>query len=303
VEAQFSGDVMGQNISVALSPQYPNPGETVTATLDDYALGIVGGEIEWLIDGAMLSDSKNSRKITFVASEVGKPQTVEVRLKLPTGALMSTKSTIVPIYVDIIIEPQTYTPLFYQGRGLPSFGSPVILTAIVTNSSGLIDPGTHTYSWFLNDTALGGGPIRGGHKTKMVVPYGESSIITLSIIDRNGVTIAQRLVEVPSVKVDVQFYEVSTLFGLSEKSVVGNLPLIGNSTTVRAVPYNLDRSAVNGDIFTEWKINNRKQTSASRDPFEVTLLRQGVGSSQVSFKVRNLSALIQSDEESFTVQY
>lgn len=302
-EAQFLTDMSNPQISITLSPQYPTPGETVTATLDDYALGFSGSSITWILDGEVLADYQNQRVINFVASEIGTTQTISSRIQAPNGQMLSATQVISPLYVDVIIEPQTYTPIFYQGRGLPSFGSTVFLTALVHNAAGTIDPGIYTYSWFLNDQALSGGPIRGGYKTKMVVPYGANSVITLGITDPDGTTIARRLIAIPSVALDVQFYEVSTLFGINEKAIGGALPLLGNSSTVRAVPYNLDRTAVNTGLFTEWSINGRRQTNTTGDPFEVTLLRQGSGSSRIEFKIRNLSALIQSDEKSFTVQY
>lgn len=303
VQAQFSGQITKSEITIVLNPQYPVPRELVTTTLDDYALGTGGGQIEWLLDGIVLTEFQNQREITFDAGEVGIDQVISARMVLPNGTSLNTDHTIKPYYTDVIVEPQTYTPVFYKGRGLPSFGSTVILTALVDNGAGQIDPAAHTYSWRLNNDTLGGGPIRGGYKTKMVVPYGRSSVITLVVTNAAGTTIARRLIEVPSIEVAIHFYEVSTLFGLSERAITNTLPLIGNSTTVRAVPYNLDRDAVNSSLFTEWKIDGKKQTTGSKDPFEVTLLRQGVGNSQISFKVRNLSALIQSDEESFTVQY
>lgn len=303
VHAQFSGDITGQGITIVLSTQYPIPGETITATLDDYALGTGGGSIEWILDGTVLNDAVNQREVTFVAGEVGKPQTISVQLQLSNGGALKAEHIITPLYTDLIVEPQTYTPVFYQGRGMPSFGSTVVLTALIDNGTGQIDPALHTYSWRLNNDTLGGGPIRGGYKTKMVVPHGRSSVITLSVSNAAGTTIARRLIEIPSVEVAVQFYEVSSLFGLSKRAITDDLPLIGNSTTVRAVPYHLDRNAVGSGLFTEWKIDGKKQTGTIKDPFEVTLLRQGTGNSRVSFKIRNLSALIQSDEESFTVEY
>ncbi len=301
--AQFSGDMIGQNLSVTLDPQFPAPGETVTAMLDDYALGIIGSEIRWSIDGVEVSEAANQREITFTAGTVGESQTVAVSLALPGGGSLSAQSTIVPLYADVIVEPQTYTPVSYRGRALPTVGSLVYLTALIQDQNGLIDASQHTYSWYLNNKALGGGPIKGGYKTQFTVPFGQSNLITLVVSDQSGQTIVRRLVNIPSVELDVQFYEVSTLYGLSNQAIADTLPLFGNSAAIRAVPYYLDRLAVNGDLFTEWKINGQTQDLSHQDPFEVTLLRQGVGSSRIDFKIRNLSALIQSAESSFTVQY
>ncbi len=301
--AQFSGDIVGQSISITLQPQFPNPGDLVTATIDDYAYGGGGGEIIWSLDGVEVPDSTNKRSVTFTAGAVGVNQNISALLRFGNGQQMTASQTIVPYFLDVIIEPHTYTPFFYPGRGLPVHGSTVYLTALVHGANGLIPASEYSYNWQLNGTVQSGGSIRGGYKTKIVVPYGLSSIVTLSVLDRNGTTIARRLIEIPTADVDLHFYEVSTLYGLTEKSIPEKFTFIGNSTTIRAVPYNLGLDSVDTNLFTEWKIDGRVQNENSKDPFEVNLRRGTGDSSNVAFKLRHTVQLLQGDSEQFLVTF
>ena len=243
--------------------------------------------------------SENKREISFTAGDVGTNTTIEVRLTDISGHVLATSQTVSPIYIDVIIEPQTYTPVFYAGRALPIYGSTVYLTALVGSNTNLTQANGYTFNWKLNDQVLGGGSMRGGNKTSLIVPHGSSNIITLSVFNNQGQTIARRLFEIPSVAIDVQFYEINTLYGLSHKAVGESLNLLSNSTSIKAVPYNLDLNSVNGNLFTEWQINGRGQKNTTADPFEITLQRRGGGSDNITFKVRNLSELLQGDETSF----
>ncbi|PJC56209.1 hypothetical protein CO026_01580 [Candidatus Kaiserbacteria bacterium CG_4_9_14_0_2_um_filter_41_32] len=302
IQAQFSGDVLGGQISIVLDPQYPGPRDLVTATLDDYSLDAGGATIAWFIDQQFIPGSENKRSISFTAGDVGSKTKIEARLTSINGQTMVATQSIKPLYVDIIIEPQTYTPIFYAGRALPIYGSTVFLTALVGTATSLANNSEYTYNWKLNDKTLGGGSIRGGNKISLMVPHGRSNIVTLSVADFNGQTVARRLIEIPSVDIDVQFYEISTLYGIAHKTVGDSLNLIGNSTTIKVVPYNLDLRSVGGNLFTEWQIDGRKQKNTGSDPFEITVYGQRGGLTSITFKVRNLSELLQGDENSFQIQ-
>lgn len=301
--AQFSPDVMGDAVSIMLNPQFPSPEESVTATLDDYAIDSTGATIAWFQDGTEITQARNMRAITLIAPEAGQATRLNARLLFTSKPSIEASVVITPVYVDVIVEALTYTPVFYQGRALPVHGGLVNLTALIHNKTGLINPAGYTYNWQLNSNSVYGGPRTGNNRAQITVPYGRNSVVTLSVTDSAGKLIVRRTISVPSIEVDLEFYEVSTLYGLSQRALTAGIALIGNSTTIRAVPYNLDNRAVSGNLFTEWKINGVRTNPGDTDPFEISLKRQGMGSAAVSFKVRNLTELLQGDEQSFQVQF
>ena len=302
--AQVGGsvaDITGENVSIILDPQYPNPGDTVTATVDDYALNASGATITWFFDGLSAPAVANSRTITFTAPAVSTPMNIVARLGFRDGKTLEAKRTITPLYLDLIIEPQTYTPIFYQGRALPTKGSLVNINALLQDKNGPVKSADYSYSWTLNSKSVYGGARPGGNWAQITVPHGQSSLITIAVQDRTGTTVARKVVAIPTVDMEVQFYEMNTLTGLRNQAITKSITISGNSTSIRATPYYLDLRAINDNLFTQWSINNRPVQTASSDPFEINLERGTSGRAVVSFKLRNLNELLQSDEKSFEI--
>lgn len=299
----FGASFEEANISLNLNPQFPSPFENVSVSVDDYTLGVVGSRISWEINGVVQSQVNNERTINFNAPGVGESTTVSVQITTPDNQTFTSEVVIKPLYTDIIIEPYTYAPALYPGRPLPSFGSRVLLTTIIHDENGPINPASYTYTWTLANRVLNNGPVQGGFQTTITVPNGRNILLGVTVSDLQGKTIARRLITFPSAPVDLQFYEVNPLFGLSHLVAANPLTLIGNSTTIRAVPYNLDVFASSNQLFTEWRIDNRRQSLNILDPFEINIMRSGTGQSEVNFKLRHLEALLQGGERSLTILY
>jgi len=305
--AQFGAAGFGldfdQQLQINLAPLMPEPQESFTATADDYALGLPGSTMEWFVDGVLQSEFTNNRSVTLMAPNVGESMTLRLQITTPSNQTINTSRTILPLYTDIIVEPQTFAPFTYQGRPLPSFGSRVLLTALVHDQNGITDPALYSYTWTMNGQVVGGGVIRGGFRNTITIPHGRDVVIGINITDVRGNSVAQRLISIPSVPVDLHLYEVSPLFGLSNRVVGQTFPLFSNSTTLRAVPYNLDRFVDTDRLFTEWQIANQRQAVNQIDPFEITVTRAGIGSTPVVFKIRHRDALLQGGEARTTITY
>ena len=302
VEGDISG-ITGTGMTIVLDPQYPNPEDRVTASIDDYSMNNTGAVITWYFDGLSAPAVKNMRTITFTAPAVGTTMTIVARLTFPGGRIVESKRLITPLYLDLIIEPQTYTPAFYQGRALPSKGSLVYINALLLTKDGPVDSSGYSYTWTLNNKSVYGGARSGNSWAAITVPHGNTSVVTIAVQDTNGTTVARKLFPLPSIPVEVRFYELNTLLGLSTRAILGSIVLAGNSTSIKAVPYYLDTRAVNGSLYTQWSVDNTIIQTENNDPFEINLNRGISGNAVVSFKLRNLSELLQSDQQSFNVKF
>jgi hypothetical protein len=291
-----------ESVAITLNPQYPSPGERLTATIDDYSLGITFGTIEWLVDGVEIPLARNSRAVEIVAGALGTNTTLTVRLRLPTGATLESNVVITPQYTDIIIEPQTFTPQFYNGRAEPTVGSLVRATALIETARGTLNSASHTYLWKLNGTTLGGGSRTGAYQVAYEVPQGRDHVLSLEVYDQSGAIVTKRSVLVKTANVDIALYEVSPLYGLSTTAINNPLPFLGNTLTLRSVPYNLDLRSTRNNTFTEWQLDGRR-FDAGIDPYEVTLGRAGNRQSTLSFKLRHREALLQGGEVRTTLQF
>lgn len=303
IHAQISSNIVGDSIKIDIDPQYPNPSQNVTATLDDYSINSNGSSIAWFVDGKNIVNTSNSRAITFTAPKVGQSMEIAVKLVGNSGQSIEAKQVINPVYLDLIIEPQTYTPVFYQGRALPVNGSLINLNALISTNNGIVDQSKYTYNWTLNNKSIYGGPRKGNSWAQISIPYSKNANVAVTVQDSTGVTIAKKIVVIPITTVDLQFYEINTLYGLSKKIVSSPLTIIGNSTSIRAVPYNLDVRAVNENLFSQWSVGGRQVSNENEDPFEINLKRGDGSRTNVNFKIRNIDELLQGDEKTFSVQF
>lgn len=291
--AQLDSSFLNESGSfLELQPEYPNPGDTVTVSLNDYQSNSYGATVTWYIDGTLRPELNNQRSVSLIASEVGQNTTIRAVLTEPSGQTEVASHTITPVYLDIIVEPQTHVPDFYAGRALPSLGSVVNLTALLNN--GTMMGSDYVYTWRINDQVLDGGPVRGRNKISFATPQGSNLILSLQVTRLDGTIIAKRSLTVPSVSPEIVFYEVNSLYGLAQHSLGKDFFLTGNSATLRAEPYYLDSQVYNQPSLLEWTINNRTSDPSGNNPYEITLERTGYGgTADLGFHVRSTTQLLQ----------
>lgn len=296
------GGVTGEQISLSLDPQFPAPGDTFIARLDDYSIGNFGATIVWTLNGEELTEFRNSRTANLVAGAVGQTTELEVTLSGQANRTYTAVRSITPRYLDVIIEPITYAPAQYAGRPLPIFGSRVLLTALLHEQSGLVNHANYAYSWQVGNTYIDGGPVKGKYKTFITIPHGQNILVTLEIKDSNGTSVARRLFSIPSVEIDTQFYEVNPLFGMSEKAITNDYRLLSNSSTIYAVPYNLDLNAPSERQNIEWRIDGRR-VDPGPNPYQITVSNYGGSSARLQFKIRNVIDLLQGDDKTVSISF
>lgn len=303
VFAQIGENFLTSGPQITISPASPEPFSMVTATVEDYAIDTTGTSISWRINGRELSEYKNARSATFSTGALGSVSTVEAIFSAPDRENIVAATTITPTYLDIIVEPQTYAPTFFAGRSLPSPGSSVLLTALV--NAGTIPADRLFYTWRVGQSVIEGGPTAGRNKVLINTPTYGTATIGLEVRNARGELIASKSIALPSAVPEIHFYEVHSLYGMTNRSIpASGINLISNSLTVQAAPYHLDLRTYNNPSMAEWSINNISSGSGGGNPYEATFARQfGVGSAAVRFRVINLAELLQSAESDFQINY
>lgn len=301
-EAQIGNGITEQGVFIKTTPVYPEPNQYFTATIDDYSsLERVTG-INWRVDGEVLTSATNLRTVNLQAGAAGETTKVEAVLTFTSGRTELLTQNITPRYLDIIVEAQTKTPSFYQGRSLPSNGSTVNLTALLSNTT--VSSANLLYTWRMNNTIIGGGAERGKNKTSVIVPAGNSFLISLEVSTLTGEILARRTISIPSVTPTLHFYEKTSLYGLSNRSL-SNLNLTGDSITMQAEPYHLDIQTYNQPDLVEWKINGVTVQNPNTNPYEITLSaeNQTFSASAIDFHVRNTKSLLQGARGQFKLNF
>lgn len=301
VLAQFDAGSIAPQLEIELKPPYPKPGEEVVATLNDYSGGAYGASITWVFNGRTVTEATNQRQVTFVAGKSGVTESISVVLSKPNGTSETLRKEIVPTYLDIIVEPQTRVPDFYQGRALPSVGSVVNATVLI---DGALGASNLMYTWRVDREVVNGGPLRGGSQVTFVAPRGSGGVLSLQVNRLDGTTVANRAVLLPTVSPEIHFYEVSTLFGQSHKTVADSFALIGNSATIKAEPYYLDTRVYNNPTISEWQVGGQDAGQVNGSPYEVTVQRVGLtGASNLRFHVRDTKQVLQGADASMQINF
>lgn len=293
--AQVTTSLLGSGPSLELSPQYPEPNQVVTVRLNDYASNAGGGTIRWFVDNEELPEYTNQRQITVVAGPEGKNQRVRARVSPQDGLPLDIDRTITPHYLDLVIEPQTRVPAHYTGRALPSIGSQVNATAILSAD---VPPSQLIYNWRLNDTVLYSGPVLGQNRAVFTMPQG-SAVVSVSVSDGERI-LASRSIELLNTEPLLRFYAINPLYGVSRLPLNERFILLGGSATVRAEPYYLDLSTYNTPDLLEWTVDGGVGGTRGNNPYDLTVTRTGVGN--VGFHVRNLTQVLQGTRGGFAVE-
>jgi hypothetical protein len=283
---------------IEFQPPHPRPGELVEATLKNLPSNVGGSPITWRINGEVVDAPIGDRGITFIADGTDRPTTVTASVGGST-----IRQTIQSSYLDVIIEPQTRVPGFYQGRAVPSSGSRINATALVNGTSR--NPSELVYFWRLNFDVIGGGPGRGRSSVAVDLPRFESNnILTVEVSLPTGEVIARRSFTIPTVTPQVRFYEFDPLLGLAMNPLIDNtLVLSGNSATIHAEPFYLDTRVFNEPDILEWRIAGVTTPNTNRNPYEITVQRQfNAGPTNIAFRMSDTQNFSQAARGNFTIQ-
>lgn len=288
--------------SIDIKPKNPEPGDTFTATINDYSLTGNTSAVLWKLNGTNLEEYANQRSITIKAPTSSEPLLLQASLEQNGGNSIILQKEIKPIFLDLIVEPQTRTPAFFEGRGLPSIASMVNVTAVLDDE---LSPKDLIYTWTINNKVLDGGPLRGKNTATFKTPPGQVFLAAVEISKINGEFVSSKTIQVRSFSPEMYFYEKNTLYGVVPKPIT-NFDLIGSSATLIAEPYNLSLNTYNHPDLLEWEVDGKKVTIEDGNPYEITLARpNGVksGSSDINFHVRNLTDLLSGAKGNFGIKF
>ncbi len=301
--AQFPSNFSQNNPStLSFSPQYPEPNEEVTVTLNDYSIDTSGAIITWFIDGKEVTEAKNERQIIYIAGALGDSNTITALTVLPNGTTLRAEKEIRPVRIDMLIEANTQVPVFYKGRSIPAVGGEVQVTALLfTGAPG--DPQAYSYRWKMDGKILGGGSRFGKNSISFTADFEREVLVAVDILDTDGSVVASENTYIPLVQPELYFYEVNPLRGISEIAMTNNFILVGDEIKVRAEPYFIDTSLFANNPLQEWKLNQKKIINPSPDQQELTLRRSGDrGSFSLEYHIRNLKQLLQGIKGAITIR-
>lgn len=249
-----------ESLGISLSPQYPRPYETVTATISSTLLDLASSDITIYADGKVVSENERKAAIT-----VGGPGTkTSIRVVVEGDGTRSERTvTVAPSDVSLVVEASSTVPPFYKGAPLPAPEGSVRLVAIAdfrTSPGSSIPPESLVYNWKLGDRQLLAESGVGKSVLAAVAPtrYRDARVL-LTVTTRDKTLVGQASVVVAPVSPVVRVYRHDPLLGIDfTRALEETFVLPEAEEAFRAAPYHFKSAPV-----ISWTLNG---TETGTDP-------------------------------------
>lgn len=143
--------------SLLLEPKNPTPRSTVTITLQSYYFDVNLAKVSWKVNGIPVLQGTGEKKLTLQTGAVGEGKIVTVTAESSDGTSVEQSLTVTPSSVILLYEaPESYVPLLYEGRSLPSYGAQVRVSAFpqISDGGSMLSASSLSYTWYVNDKVM-----------------------------------------------------------------------------------------------------------------------------------------------------
>ncbi len=294
-----------------VNPTNPRPGETVSLDLRSYNLDINSMRITWTVDGKKALDGVGAKSFSVVAGDLGSIKKVSVSAVATGGEVYTDSASIRPSELTLFWQAGTYTPPFYKGKAMPTYGGAfkvIAMPEIIGKNGTKLNPKTLVYTWKKNDAVQK--DLSGYGKTSFVTSQEtfvrQGDEISVEITSPNDDFNLKGSITVTSSAPSIVFYEKSPLYGTMYERALGNtFSLANEELTVVAEPYFFsDVQKNNSAISYTWSLNGAT-VSSFQNKDAVTLRRTdtSAGTSNLGLTLQNNIKLLQGANKILNIQY
>jgi len=308
--AQTSNSQVTSNSNMTIEPVNPKFGDTINASVKNIYRNLNEVEISWYVDGVLKKEGIGMTSFSFDLSKNYQAVTVKAKINLATS-IDEVEKTVQPRDLDIIFEPQSYTPYFYKGSPLYAKNGTVKIIALpsIFIDDQKISDSNLTYTWMKNGIVDGNASGR-GKNTYIFSGNGisDDTDIDLTVQDDNKKITAERITSLSPANSKILMYEDSPLYGILFNKALTGVVDIGSKEEmgIIAFPFNFDVSTPDSsDLTITWSINGKNYSTSGRK--NAIVLRQaetsGSGSSNINMSIENNARIFQFGNFSFTLKY
>lgn len=280
VHAQYSTN--DAPVTLSMSPQYPKPYSTVTVVPRSTLIDLISSEVTITANGVVVQKGSGSQGAAVQVGGPGETTTIVLTVKDPSGKVSTSKLTVRPADVALVVEPVSTAHPFYQGLTLLAPQARVRLVAIPDlrkDGKTALDPKTLVYTWKLGDRVLESASGIGRSVLNATAPVQHRyADITLTVTSPDQALVAEAKTSITPTEPVVRVYADDPLKGPDfDVALSGSYALSGAEATFRVVPYFFSVTPV----FT-WSVNNAAQ-GAQRT---ITVRPTGSGTGSAPLDVR-----------------
>lgn len=299
----FPLSLFAEDVAITLFPTNPTPYTETSATLVSYAFNVNTAYIKWSINGKVVLEGVGEKKLKIKTGASGKGIPVHVVIN-NNKEITEIDTTITPESVDIIYEtPESYVPLFYEGKSLPGEGALVHFVALPNISEeGVVIPGKSLdYSWYVNDTLKE--DISGFGKSSVMIPLNfltSYTRIKVVVSSQSGAT-AEKFIDVYPHEVMPLLYTYDDIFGIDYTKLLSKRFETTKDFTLALEPYYLSLNNLTDFVSFEWNLDNFPVTPLDGRLLAMHPKENSYGSKNLSISISNSKRKLQEVDTSLNL--
>lgn len=269
VNAQFSDTDVG-GIELTSEPLNPGPNQSVTIRLSSYSTDINRADVTWSVNGKEVTKGKGIKMFTFTTGDLGTKSLVEALIITQDGLSALKSLTFYPASVELLVEPESYTPPFYRGKAYFPYQGQARIIAIpsfVDEEGKQIPPSNLVFDWKEKDRKLtdqsGVGRDTLEYKAGIPIRTGEISVEVSSL---NQKYLAEKNISIEPREATAVLYEENPEYGvLYNRALNESIKLEKGEIAIFAVPYYFNIYDPNdSSLKYDWNLNgNSIKTSGN----------------------------------------
>jgi hypothetical protein len=301
---------LGPNdVSLDIYPENPQPHQTVSINIQSFSTNLDEADITWSINGIQKLKGFGKKSLSFTTGKAGEVTNIQIDIMTSIGVPIVKSFSITPNSVDLIAEPETYTPPFFKGKPLFTHQSTVVFVAfphIVSN--GVEIPSEKLiYKWSKDGDVLGSNSGYG----KNILTYNAPLIsrdfnIDVVVTDPTTNSTAEGSMDMFPQEPIIVFYRKDPLYGVQyNKALVDSYKLAGKEVEITAVPYYFSGSSnTDSQLQYKWSINGNPIEDNGSSPSKVfRLVGDLFGLSDISLSIDHSDRVLQSASENITIDF
>ena len=251
-----------EEVDLTVSPQNPQPNDTVTITLEAPGTNLDKANIVWKRNGKVQLSGVGAKTFIFNAGPLGTASNIVVDFTPFNGPTVEKTVQISAQSVDILWEANSYRPPFYQGKSMYTPEGEVAFMAmpnLVDASGKSIDPSSLVYNWSIDDKAYA--DMSGFGRNSYVFDgdiLAQQTYVSVQVSTLKGDVTGEGSLLISPTGVGVLAYENNPTYGvLFNKAITEGYNLKQSEIDLSAYPYNVStQTRDDPNLQYSWSINS-----------------------------------------------
>ncbi len=298
-----------QTVDLIVTPDTPKANSIATFEVKSYAVDLNRSTISWGVNGVNKLIGMGERKFTATMGPNGKTTTITAKITDVDGNTLTKEISITP--EDIVLYWQaldSYTPIFYKGKALPTYESTVRVVAYPDFSQGgsKIKPNNLIYTWYRNGVIAEDASGYGKNYITFKMDYtNPQEVIKVVATDINHSLSSENSITITPTDPMVVLYEDAPLTGINyTRALASQVSLLGSEATVIAEPFFFSAKSRNDiRLAYNWFLNNDLVENQTNPAITIRKATNNGGNSIISVQVNNGSTILQSKTRDLTVTF